>query len=111
MQGRVFLGWTSAKLGLMCHAQGHNAVTPLRLEPAAPCSRVKHPTRENIFSYTLHCYGYHILLLFVDWFKDFTSFQQTEILADQKNLHTLILKVKVRKTDFMKTQKIPFFTI
>ena len=24
--GRVFLGWTSTKLGLMCLAQGHNAV-------------------------------------------------------------------------------------
>ena len=26
--GRVFLGWTSTKLGLMCLAQEHNAVTP-----------------------------------------------------------------------------------
>ena len=30
--GRVFLSWTSTKLGLMCLAQGHNAVTPLRPE-------------------------------------------------------------------------------
>ena len=29
--GGVFLGWTSTKLGLMCLAQGHNAVTPVRL--------------------------------------------------------------------------------
>ena len=42
MEGRVFLGWTSSKLGLMCLTQGHNAVTPVRLEPAAPRSRVKH---------------------------------------------------------------------
>ena len=28
--GQVFLGWTSIKLGFMCHAQGHNAVTPVR---------------------------------------------------------------------------------
>ena len=27
MQGRFFLGWTSTKIGIMCHAQGHNAVT------------------------------------------------------------------------------------
>ena len=36
---RVFLGWTSTKLGLMCLAQWHNAVTPVRLEPAAHRSR------------------------------------------------------------------------
>ena len=35
MQGRVFLGLTSTKLGLMCLAQGHNAVTPVRLKPVA----------------------------------------------------------------------------
>ena len=34
MSGQVFLGLTSAKQGLMCLAQGHNAVTPLRLEPS-----------------------------------------------------------------------------
>ena len=28
----------------MCHAQLHNTVTPVRLEPAAPRSRVKHST-------------------------------------------------------------------
>ena len=27
------LGWTSTKQGLMCLAQGHNAVPPVRLEP------------------------------------------------------------------------------
>ena len=50
MSGRVFLGWTCTKLGLMCLPQGHNAVTPVRLEPVALRSRVKHwatalPTR------------------------------------------------------------------
>ena len=34
--GQVFLGWTSTKQGLMCLAQGHNKVTPVRLKPAAP---------------------------------------------------------------------------
>ena len=48
MQGRVFLGWTSTKLGLMCLAQGHNAMTPLRLEPAALQSRVEHSTTEPL---------------------------------------------------------------
>ena len=36
----------STKQGLMCLAQGHNAVTPVRLEPAALRFRVKHSTTE-----------------------------------------------------------------
>ena len=47
---RVFLGWTSTKLGLMCLAQGHNTVTLVRLEPAAPPSRVKHSNTEPLRS-------------------------------------------------------------
>ena len=42
----IFLSWTSTKLGLMCLAQGHNAKAPVRLEPAAPLSLVKHSTTE-----------------------------------------------------------------
>ena len=33
IKGQVFLGWTSTKLGLMCLAQGHNAVMLVRLDP------------------------------------------------------------------------------
>ena len=48
-------------LGLMCLAQGHNAVTPVRLEPAALRSRVKHSTTEPLRSHsiisTLFAYG------------------------------------------------------
>ena len=32
----------------MCLAQGHNAVTPLSLEPATPQSQVKHSTSEPL---------------------------------------------------------------
>ena len=39
-QGRVFLGGTSTKLGIMCLAQGHNAVTPVRLEPTLYTKRI-----------------------------------------------------------------------
>ena len=46
IKGRVYLGWTSAKLGLMCLAQGHNAVMLVSLEPAAPRSQVEHSTTE-----------------------------------------------------------------
>ena len=34
----------------MCLAQGHNAVTPVRLEQVAPPSRVKHSTNEPLRS-------------------------------------------------------------
>ena len=34
----------------MCLAQGHNAVTPVRFEPAAPRSRLKHSTTEPLRS-------------------------------------------------------------
>ena len=34
----------------MCLAQGHNAVTPVRLEPTALRSRVKHSTTEPLRS-------------------------------------------------------------
>ena len=50
MLGRVFLAWTSTKLGLMCHAQGHDTVKPVRLQPEAPRSLVKHSTTEPLHS-------------------------------------------------------------
>ena len=54
--GRVFLGWTSTKLGLMCLAQGHNSVTPVRLEPASLWSQVKHSTTEPLHSLIPICH-------------------------------------------------------
>ena len=45
------MGRTCTKLGLMCLAQGHNAVTPLRLELVSPWSGVKHSTTEPMGSY------------------------------------------------------------
>ena len=50
IKGQVFLGWTSTKLRLLCLAQGHNAVKPVRLKTAAPWSRVKHSTTEPLRS-------------------------------------------------------------
>ena len=44
MMGQVFLGGNSTKLELMCLAQGHSAVTPVRLKPAALQSGVKYST-------------------------------------------------------------------
>ena len=53
MSGWVFLCGTSTKQGSVCLAQGHNAVTPVRLEPAAPLFRVKHSTTEPLHSYLI----------------------------------------------------------
>ena len=39
----------------MCLAQGQNTVTPVRLEPTAPRSRVKHSTTEPLCS--LNCWS------------------------------------------------------
>ena len=50
MSGRVFLGWTSTKQGLMFLAQGHNAETLVRLKPTALRSPVKHSTTEMLRS-------------------------------------------------------------
>ena len=38
------------KLGLLCLAPGHNTVTPVRLVPTSPRSRVKHSTTEKLRS-------------------------------------------------------------
>ena len=46
MLGLVFLGLTSTKQRIKCHAQGHNTV---RLEPATPRFRVKHSTSDLLF--------------------------------------------------------------
>ena len=49
----------------MCLAQGHNTVMPVRLEPAAPQSRVKHSTTEPLRSLI------HICVLFQKNITDF----------------------------------------
>ena len=46
MSGWIFLGLTSTKQRIKCLAQGHNAVSLVRLKPATPRSRVKHSTTE-----------------------------------------------------------------
>ena len=53
--GRVFLGWTSTKQGLMCLAQGHNTVTPVMLEPVPLRFRVNHSTTEPLRSPSSYC--------------------------------------------------------
>ena len=48
----------------MCLAQGHKAVTPVRLEPAAHQSGVKHSTTEPLRSlYIIHVYIYDVAIL------------------------------------------------
>ena len=46
-EGQIFLCWTrTIKQRIKYLAQGHNAVHPVRLEPATPQSREKHSTTE-----------------------------------------------------------------
>ena len=74
IKGWVFLGGTSTKLGLMCLAQGHNAVTSVRLKQAAPRSRVKHSTTEPLRSlpgvWAIRFRAIEVLLYFflLSWF-------------------------------------------
>ena len=51
----------------MCLAQGHNAVTPVRLEQAAPQSRVKHFITEPLRS----IYSFSFFHAVVKNWKDF----------------------------------------
>ena len=46
-------GLTRTKQEFMCLARGHNAVTPVRFEPAALLSQVKHSTTEPLCSLML----------------------------------------------------------
>ena len=55
IKGWDFLGRTNTKLGLMCLAIGHNTVTPVRLDHAAPRSQVKHSTTEPLRSLGCWC--------------------------------------------------------
>ena len=48
------VGRTSTKQGLICLAQGHNTVTPVRLEPTTHWSPVKHSTTESLRSQLKH---------------------------------------------------------
>ena len=41
---RVLVGWTNTKQGLMCLAQGHKTLTPVRLQSEVAWSWVKHST-------------------------------------------------------------------
>ena len=50
MSGCVFLDLTSSKQGLMCLAQGHNAVMPVRLQPATSLFPDKHSITEPLRS-------------------------------------------------------------
>ena len=71
MLGGVFLGLNRTKQGLMCLAQEHNTVTPVRLKPAALHSQVKYSTTELLCSkprYATRCYK--IIMLQDNYEKD-----------------------------------------
>ena len=62
MLGRVFLGWTSTKEGLISRAQGHTAVTPMSIIPTALRSQIKHSTLSHCapMSSDIHWIGHWI---------------------------------------------------
>ena len=51
-------------------AQGHNAVTPVSLQPTAPRSRVKHSTTEPLGSLDVACVGMMVLCLTVTFLRE-----------------------------------------
>ena len=53
----------------MCLAQGHNAVTPVKLKSAAPPFRVKHSTTEPLGSLDVACVGMMVLCLTVTFLR------------------------------------------
>ena len=56
----VMSSWVEPVLRLMCLAQGHNIVTPVRLKPATPLSQVKHSTTEALRSlYLIYIFIYY----------------------------------------------------
>ena len=62
-QSRVFMGWTSTKQGLMCLAKVHNAVPPVRHEPAILRCQVKHSTTEPLRSWNTATASSNLLFL------------------------------------------------
>ena len=50
----------------MCLAQGHNTVMPVRLQPAAPQSPVKHSTNEPLRS-LLYLLKMGLIVPFIRW--------------------------------------------
>ena len=73
----------------MCLAQGHNAVTPVRLEPVAPRSRVKHSTTEPLPSLNAHLViveGIDSLLGHLKWFFHFHLGKQFGHRSGQLNV-------------------------
>ena len=49
LQSKVFQSWVEPMQRIKCLAQGHNAMQPIRLEPATPRPQVKHSTTELFF--------------------------------------------------------------
>ena len=64
---------------VLSKAQGHNTVTPVRLEPAAPWSRVQHSTTEALCSHK-HTVTFSRLYSFIYWKQCKPSILSVQIL-------------------------------
>ena len=90
-QGRVFQGWTNTRQDKFVLFKDHNTVTPLRLEPVAPRSWVKHSTTEPLRYQASSRYLYNQYLLFV-----INELYSMDICIDQKSI-----KIDLRSTVFV----------
>ena len=95
MSGRVFLVWTSIKQGLMCHAQGHNAVAQVRLEPATPQSQDKHSTTVLPLLRLCKCAGSPELLLLAYVFSTKISWTSSYIVGNLRTLTSVWLRMQL----------------
>ena len=94
----------------MCLAQGHNTVTPVRLEPAASWSRVKHSTTKPLHSLPRGLRIYEIQLYTVlatfggKFLADVSSYcvhpgpVATDIFRLLPLLHAIIFKLFIQPT-------------
>ena len=98
MSGRVVLGLTSTKQGLMCLAKGHNTVTPVMLELAtADWSRVKHSNIEPLRSHTELCF---FLFLGTASRRPNEKHRSPSLVQADQSLRTLTAMVNAGMSDF-----------
>ena len=86
MSGWVFLGWTSTKLGLMCLAQWHNAVMPVRLEVPALRSGVKHSAIEPLRLRNEACHSFWVVIGVSAW-RDYSHYLKSQLEITKELAH------------------------
>ena len=73
----------------MCLAQGHKAVTPVRLEPAAPRSHVKHSTTEPLRSISKYCAWKQSVTAIIEM-SGLTTINKESVKPVKKRIYNLV---------------------